>query len=60
MQSVNENARVHAIHCTYLEDDVGDVENREHRVVIIASEAEIPLQSRDSSIADICSINKAE
>lgn len=45
---------------THLEDDVADVEYRQDLVVVVALESQVLLQTGETSIADICSVDETE
>ena len=45
---------------TYLKDDVADIKNAQDCVVIVASETKISLQTCDTGIANIRTVDEAE
>lgn len=45
---------------TYLEDDVGDVEDRQDRVVVVALETQVLFKPSQSRITDVCAVDEAE
>jgi hypothetical protein len=41
---------------TNLEDDIADVKDTEHGVVIVASQVQVSLEASETSIADVCTV----
>ena len=45
---------------THLEDDVADVEHGQNLVVVIALQLQVLLETGQTSIANVCSVDEAE